>query len=320
MSYIEWLRGKVGRQKMLIVYSSVVLRDRRRRVLLQRRADNGLWGLPGGILEPGESILDCARRELDEETGLQAGELRLTGVYSDPWYDVIYPNGDQVQQYTVCFEGQMSGGQMHIDLEETCDLAFFDLDEIPRDEIATFYLDMLRDAESGAPPAYLPPFAGSQLIDLIDRVRPLIGHALYVGAGAMAAVRREDGRLLVARRTDDGEWSLPGGFTHLGENVAHTVVREVREETGLEIQLERLLGISSQIQPWAYPNGDQAQAVVSMFLARPLSGELRPDGVEISQVRWITPEELMALDTHPILQKLNRAVVDCLEQGVFVLS
>lgn len=319
MSYIAWLRHHIGCQKTLIVYASVILRDSRRRVLLQRRADNGLWGLPGGILEPGESILDCARRELDEETGLQAGELRLTGVYSDPQYDVVYPNGDQVQQYTLCFEGQVSGGQMRIDQDETCDLAFFDLDAIPKDEIAGFYLDMLRDAEGGGPPAYSPPIAGPQLIDLIDRVRPLIGHALYVGAGAMAAVRRADGRLLVARRTDDGEWSLPGGFTHLGENAAHTARREVQEETGLHIHLERLLGISSQIHPWAYPNGDQAQAVVSLFLARPLSGELRPDGVETSQVRWITPDELLALETHPILEQLNRAVVACLEQGVFVL-
>jgi ADP-ribose pyrophosphatase YjhB (NUDIX family) len=96
-------------------------------------------------------------------------------------------------------------------------------------------------------------------------------------------------------------------------------VREVREETGLDVYPERLLGISSQVQPWIYPNGDQAQAVVSLFLARPLSGELRPDGVETSQVRWIAPEALLALDTHPNLAKLNRAVVDCLDQGVFVI-
>jgi 8-oxo-dGTP diphosphatase len=320
MSYIEWLRERIGRQKTLIVYGTLILRNERQGVLLQRRADNGLWGLPGGILEPGEDILACARRELCEETGLQAGELRLTGVYSDPRYDVVYPNGDQVQQYTVCFEGQLSGGQMHSDPEETNALAFCDLAEIPRDQMANFYLDMLRDAESGGPPAYSPPYAGPQLVDVIGQLRPLIGHALFVGAGAMAAVQRSDGRLLVARRTDDGEWSLPGGFTHLGENVAHTALREVREETGLEIELERLLGVFSPAEPWLYPNGDRAQAVVSLFLARPLGGELRPDGVESSQVDWITPEELLALSTHPVLGRLNRAVVDCLEQGVFVIS
>ena len=320
MSYIEWLRERIGHQKTLIVYGTLILRDERRAVLLQRRADNGLWGLPGGILEPGEDILACARRELYEETGLEAGKLRLTGVYSDPRYDVVYPNGDQVQQYTVCFEGPVSGGQMRIDPQETSALVFCDLTEIPRDRMANFYLDMLRDAESGGPPAYSPPNAGPQLVDVIGQLRPLIGHALFVGAGAMAAVRDADGRLLVARRTDDGEWSLPGGFTHLGENVAHTVVREVREETGLQVYPERLLGVFSPAEPWLYPNGDQSQAVVSLFLSRPLGGELRPDGLETSQVAWLTPAELLRLDTHPVLQRLNRAVVDCLEQGAFVIS
>ena len=318
MSYITWLRGKIGRQKTLIVYGTVILRDERRRVLLQRRVDNGLWGLPGGILEPGESMLDCARRELYEESGLSAGELRLTGVYSDPQYDVVYPNGDEVQQYTVCFEGQMSGGRLQLDPEETSDLAFFDVAEIPRAEMASFYLDMLGDAERNGPPAFSPPYAGPRLVDVIQQVRLSIGKALFVGAGAMAAVQRADGRLLVARRIDDGEWSLPGGFTQLGENAAHTAVREVREETGIQICLERLLGISSPIQPWVYPNGDQAQAVISIFLAHPLGGELRPDQVESSQVEWMTPDEVLALDTHPDLAKLNRVVVDSLDRGVFV--
>lgn len=320
MSYIAWLRQRIGHQKTLIVYSTVILHDERRRVLLQRRVDNGLWGLPGGILEPGEGILDCARRELLEETGLQAGELRLTGLYSDPQHDVVYPNGDQVQQYTLCFQGQLSGGQLRINPDETSDLDFFNPEEIPRGKIAAFYLDMLRDAERSGPPAFSPPFAGLQLVDLIDQVRPHIGHSLYIGAGAMAAVQRQDGRLLVAQRTDDGEWSLPGGFTHLGENAAHTAVREVLEETGMHVHLERLLGVSSQVQPWVYPNHDQTQAVVSVFLAHPLGGELRPDGVETSQVRWIFPEELLGLQAHPILARLNRAVVDCLERGVFVIS
>jgi 8-oxo-dGTP diphosphatase len=320
MSYIAWLRSKIGHQKTLIVYGTVILRDERRRVLLQRRADNGLWGLPGGILEPGESILDCAHRELYEETGLSAGELRLTGVYSDPCYDVVYPNGDQVQQYTVCFEGQIAGGRLQVDPQETSELAFCDLDKLPRDQMAGFYLDMLQDAEHGGSPAFSPPYGGPQLVDVVEQVRSHIGQALFVGAGAMVAVQRDDGRLLAGRRNDDGEWSLPGGFSHLGENVAHTALREVWEETGLHIQLQRLLGISSQVQPWVYPNGDRTQAVVSLFRARPLDGALRPDGVETSQVKWLTPGELLALETHPNLAKLNRAVVDCLEQGVFVIS
>ena len=74
MSYIHRIRSQVGHQKIFLAFTSVVLQDERGRVLLQRRTDFDVWGLPGGILEPGESLLDCARRELLEETGLTAGD------------------------------------------------------------------------------------------------------------------------------------------------------------------------------------------------------------------------------------------------------
>ena len=56
-------------------------------------AEEVLLELPAGMVEPGELLLDCARRELLEETGLTAGELSLVGVYTDPRYDTTYPNG-----------------------------------------------------------------------------------------------------------------------------------------------------------------------------------------------------------------------------------
>ncbi len=109
MSYVEWIRERVGHRKIFLAYTSVVLRDQDERVLLQHRTDMNIWGLPGGVLEPGEDIETCARRELLEDTGLLAGDLSLVGVYTDPKYDAIYPNGDQVQQYTICLKGLLAG-------------------------------------------------------------------------------------------------------------------------------------------------------------------------------------------------------------------
>lgn len=319
MSYIHWLRSNVGHQKIIIVYAPVALRDDQGRVLLQLRTDTHVWGLPGGVMEPGESILEAARRELLEETGLLAGNLRLVGVYTDPRYDSGYPNGDQVQQFNVLFEGFFQGGQMQAQEGESSDLAFFAPQDIPFDAMPNFYVDMLHDVLRGGGPFFEPPSAAPHLESNISRVRGCIGHEVYVGAGAMAAVLDDRGRLLVERRTDDGEWSLPGGFTDLGENAAHTAVREVLEETGLMVEPERLLGISSQVQPWAYPNGDRTQSVIAVFQARPVLGadqaKLRPDRDETSQVAWMTPQEVLALETHPILAKLNRAVVEALESG-----
>ncbi|MBN2549351.1 MAG: NUDIX domain-containing protein [Anaerolineales bacterium] len=319
MSYIHWLRSKIGHRKTIIVYGVIVLRDEAGGVLLQRRTDFDIWGLPGGIIEPGENILECTRRELLEESGLLCGSLHLVGVYTDPQYDSVYPNGDQVQQYSVVFQGPLAGGEMQVDGEETSALAFFPPNEIPFAELPNFYADMIRDALRGGPPVFSPPFSLPDPVDQIAMIRPLLGPELYLGAGAIVAARDEQGRLLVVKRTDDGEWSLPGGYTNLGENVAYTAQREVLEETGCQVALERILGVYSPSSPWAYPNGDQTQAVITVFRARLAGGAPRPDRTETSQVGWMTCDELLQLETHPILRQLNQAVVENLEQGVFVI-
>ncbi len=122
------------------------------------------------------------------------------------------------------------------------------------------------------------------------------------------------GRLLVVKRNDTGEWSLPGGYLHLGENAAHGAVREIYEETGLHIEPQELLGLSAQPRPWVYPNGDHAMAVIAVFRARLLGGEAQPDLNEVTGVGWMTPEELLAVDAHPNLAALNQAVVQALRQ------
>ena len=87
--------------------------DGRGRVLLQRRADNGLWALPGGNVEPGESVVSALAREVLEETGLQVAEPALTGVYSDPEWNVIatYPDGGTVHYVNLCFRCRLGEGE-----------------------------------------------------------------------------------------------------------------------------------------------------------------------------------------------------------------
>ena len=144
-SYIEWLRERVGRRKIFLVFGTVVLRDENGRILLQRRTDFDFWGLPGGVMELGEDIEACARRELLEETGLTAGPLQLVGLYTDPKYDVVYPNGDAVQQFTVCLTGQVSGGAMQPDGVETTEQGFFTPAAIAEMNLPLWYPDMVRD-------------------------------------------------------------------------------------------------------------------------------------------------------------------------------
>ncbi|MFM8321138.1 MAG: NUDIX domain-containing protein [Chloroflexota bacterium] len=317
VDYIHWLRQRIGHQRTIIVYASLVALDSQGRVLLQQRADTHTWGLPGGILEPGEGLLACARRELKEETGLSIGELRLVGLYTGPRYNGAYPNGDLVQQYTVCFTGALVAGELAPDPEESLALAYFTPEQLAHLPLPVFYADMLRDAwrvRQGAAPFYEPPQAAEPLVNVIDQVRPHIGTAPYIGAAAAAAVLDEAGRLLVVRRSDNGEWSIPGGYMHLGETVAHAAQREVREETGLEIEPLALLGISALVRPWVYPNGDQAYAVIAMFRARVTGGSPQPDRLEVNEIGWMTCDELLAVNTHPNLQAINRAVVQALQR------
>jgi len=76
-----------------------------RELLLMRRSDNGYWGLPGGYVEPGESVSEAVAREVFEETGVRIRPGRLVGVYSEPARQVVeYPDGRRVQAVNLCFE------------------------------------------------------------------------------------------------------------------------------------------------------------------------------------------------------------------------
>jgi ADP-ribose pyrophosphatase YjhB (NUDIX family) len=74
-------------------------------ILLMQRSDNGMWGLPGGHVEPGESVAAAALREVLEETGWRIELGRLIGVYSDPARQTVETaKGERVQHVNLCFE------------------------------------------------------------------------------------------------------------------------------------------------------------------------------------------------------------------------
>jgi len=101
-------------------------------LLLMRRSDNGRWGLPGGYVEPGESVLDATRREVREETGFEIELGRLVGVYSDPRHQVIaYGDGRRVQAVNLCFEALPLEQGPATTPEETLDLGFFSHAALP---------------------------------------------------------------------------------------------------------------------------------------------------------------------------------------------
>ena len=118
----------------------------------------------------------------------------------------------------------------------------------------------------------------------------------------VATVRDQQGRLLMIHRTDNDLWALPGGGHDIGESIADTVVREVREETGIEVELTGLTGIyTNPRHVMAYDDGEVRQQFSICFTARPVSGELRTSS-ESREVRWVDPADLDQLSMHPSMR------------------
>lgn len=128
---------------------------------------------------------------------------------------------------------------------------------------------------------------------LLHRIRRHVGRDAFVMPAAGALVQDDGGRVLFMRRTDNREWAFPGGAMELGERIDQTVVNEVYEETGLRVEPVRLIGVYSDQLYWVtYPNGDQLRIVSALFQCQIVGGEVRPDGLESSDVRFFLPHEL----------------------------
>ena len=151
MAYIEWLRSKIGHQKILLVFGCAIIRDELGRVLWQQRGDFGWWGLPGGVLEFDETLSECVMREVLEETHLLVEPLRLVGIYSSPDYDVRYPNGDQLKVALSVFCCEPVVGSLRADGQESSEVRFFELDHLPPlDEKNLRWIKEAWNSEAGA--------------------------------------------------------------------------------------------------------------------------------------------------------------------------
>lgn len=94
------------------------------------------------------------------------------------------------------------------------------------------------------------------------------------------------GQILLTKREDFEIWCLPGGQVDAGESIAETAIREAREETGLEIQLTRLVGIYSE------PNWGGKGMHIVLFAARPIGGHLQPQASEVIDLGYFDPHQL----------------------------
>ncbi|MGN0165510.1 MAG: NUDIX hydrolase [Lachnospiraceae bacterium] len=131
MGYIMSLRKVLGHRPLVMTCAGVLILDENNRLLLQKRADNGLWGYPGGSMEPGESFEACAKREVMEETGLLCRELEFFTTVSGEEGHYTYPNGDEIYAAEVVFLCRTYEGMLYMQKDEVSELKFFSLDALP---------------------------------------------------------------------------------------------------------------------------------------------------------------------------------------------
>jgi 8-oxo-dGTP diphosphatase len=128
----------------------------------------------------------------------------------------------------------------------------------------------------------------------IARMRAHIGSELLLLPGVSAVVRNATGQVLLARRSDNGRWSLPAGVIDPGEQPADAVLREVFEETGVHAEIERVGGVATH--PVVYPNGDACEYLNVWFRCRAVGGEPRVNDDESTEVSWFDQAALPELD------------------------
>ncbi|RXS83640.1 NUDIX domain-containing protein [Streptomyces sp. TM32] len=136
----------------LVPAASAIVVDDSGRVLLQRRRDNDMWALPGGAMQIGESLPECAIRETREETGFHVEIVGIVGTYTNPHHVFAYDDGEVRQEFSICFLARPLGGQLAVS-EESTDVRWFEpgkIDALPMVDSIRKRLNDWRDGEMPA--------------------------------------------------------------------------------------------------------------------------------------------------------------------------
>jgi 8-oxo-dGTP pyrophosphatase MutT (NUDIX family) len=127
--------------------------------------------------------------------------------------------------------------------------------------------------------------------EFILRLREKIGHDLVWMPGLVMVVFDDAGRVLLGRRTDTGRWALPSGILEPGEQPEAGAAREVLEETGVIVHIDRLVHVQAW-EPSVCPNGDEVQFLTLTYAAHSIGGEACVNDDESTEVGWFALDSL----------------------------
>jgi ADP-ribose pyrophosphatase YjhB (NUDIX family) len=118
------------RANSLVVAVTAIVTNDDGDLVMQKRSDNDLWGLPGGAMNLGESIGQAVVREVFEETALQVEPSGIVGIYSDPGHIIAYADGEVRQEFSICFTARIIGGELAVGDTESTEVRFVKASEL----------------------------------------------------------------------------------------------------------------------------------------------------------------------------------------------
>jgi 8-oxo-dGTP pyrophosphatase MutT (NUDIX family) len=225
---------------------------------------------------------------------------RLIGVYSGLEDRLmLYPNQDKIMFTEFVIFCRPVGGEVHVNDDECLEVGFYSMGSLPtlhRHETAAIAQvlrnDLRTDFRAGTG-------KGSRLMGMSDYVRKLrdkVGHDLLFMSAVSGLVINDANEILLQRRSDTGQWAIPGGAIDPGEEPADAVIREVWEETGVTVVPERIVIVESGPEYFVrYPNGDEAMILAIVFACKPVSGEPHVHDEESLEVRYFPLNSLPEL-------------------------
>lgn len=267
----------------------------------------GEWSLPVGFLQFGETAEHAAAREVEEETGLRVVATSLLGTYSEVF-------NEERSHLVLIFRSRILGGVLKAG-DDAGEAAWFSEHYLPPIAFASAQhaIEAWRAQRSGPPTAYYfcprcrSPLETRQVIGRNQQACPTCDWIYWVNPIPIAEtiVTNSEGQILLIKRKFPprvGDWALPGGFLDWGESAETAAIREVREETGLEVKLARLLctmGLPSLLNP-------EQCIVKSIFIGEISGGNLQAgdDALDAQFFAWENlPENLATESTREALQR-----------------
>ncbi len=130
--------------------------------------------------------------------------------------------------------------------------------------------------------------------DYIKWIRSKVGHEPIILNFVGGCIRNDSGEILLQKRTDKNCWGFPGGAMEIGENAKETVIREIKEETGLTVIPHQLIGIYTGYFD-EYPNGDKAQVITIFFDLTIVGGHLITNNTETIELKFFSESDMPKL-------------------------